>query len=261
MIYFLYGADSYRRRQKQKWIVGEYLKKHSRLTIEYFDFGAREDDGEEIAVENALKDFIKNRSLFDEFTMAVVSHIEAIAENKDAVLWLKQFLEAKDVVVVISADATPPKPLAFLLQKPVVVQKFEPLTGFAFKSFVEGEAKERGARVTEAVMAELASAYRNDIWGLMNELDMRAVAGTRAAPSIVLPENFISLIKALAYGGAREKICAVERLLENEDLGKTFNILAAFVSNGKKAQMADYDVAIKSGKLDYETALLDFAMR
>jgi len=107
----------------------------------------------------------------------------------------------------------------------------------------------------------IAELHWNDSWGLVTELDMRALSkagGNRAnAPA----RDFIMLIKALAYGSLREKVCAAEYLIESDDLVKVFNILSTFVSGEKKRQMADYDVAVKLGKLDYEVALVDFAIR
>lgn len=255
MIYFLYGPDSYRRAREEARIIGAYKEKHSALSIGRFD-GDEEDGG-----WDRIKDFIKNNSLFDPYKFAAVSGLKAFADTKENKAWLKGFIDVPDIVLLISADGKPPKALSFLLEKPVIVYDFPFLIGDALRGFVAGEAKRRGARITEQEQAAIAGLYRNDSWGLVTELDMRALSSLGRGGAHAPAKDFIMLIKALAYGSLREKICAAEYLLESDDPAKTFNILSAFVSGDKKRQMADYDVAVKSGKLDYEAVLVDFAIR
>ena len=253
MIIYLYGPDSYRRAQKQKEIIAEYQKKHSALSVEQFD--GEEKDGWE-----KLRDFIKNRSLFDKFKLAVVRGIEAILENKENTQWLEGLKNNTEVVVLITSDDQPPKALSFLITKPVVAQEFKNLIGSEFKKFVEAEARARGAWLTESQLAGLGTAYRNDMWGLVTELDKLALSNEYQESGIRYKGDFFTMAKELAYGRGGQKITALEELLHNDDSAKVFNLLAALVGGDKKIQMADYDVAIKSGKLDYETALLDFAI-
>ena len=64
----------------------------------------------------------------------------------------------------------------------------------------------------------------------------------------------------MAHGDLQTKISTLERLLaEKGDGAKIFNVLA-YQKKEHIVQFADYDVAIKSGKIDYEEALLDFVL-
>lgn len=256
MLIFLYGPDSYRRQKKQQWIVDGYRKKHPLVTIERFDL-------EEEGVGERLRDCIKNQSLFDPCLLAIVRGVHAIENNKEQALWLQSLQDVAGVFVLIIADSAPPSTLSFLLQKPTVCDEFKLLDGFELKQFVEAEAAARGARLSALELAELYALYRNDMWGLMTELDTRALSSNPPLPpsSFQLRRDFFSLAKTLAYGRMNEKLSALEELLSCEDPPKIFNMLAALVSGEKKAPLADYDVAVKSGALDYETALLDFAIR
>ena len=256
MIYFLYGTDAYRRDEKKRWIIGEYKKKHSSLSISTFDLRDEEGEGWE-----GVKNFIKNRSLFAVCALAVIAGTEGIPEKKDDLAWLAGIAADKGVVFVISAEKVPRKALSFLVKKPAVWEEFPFLTGAAFREFVASEAARRGAHLSEKELADIGTQYRADMWGLMTELDMRALSGNKSHGAHAAPMDFIMMIKALAYGSQTQKICAAECLLETEDPAKAFNVLTAFVPQGKKSQMADYDVAVKSGKLDYEAALVDFAIR
>lgn len=256
MLIFLYGSDSYRRQKKQQWIIAEYRKKHSTATIERFDL-------EEEGAWERFEDCIKNQSLFDPCALAIIRGVYAIADNREKVSWLQSLQDAPGIVVLIIADSAPLKVFSFLLEKPTVCDEFKPLDGFAFKKFVEAEAAARGAHTSAAALAELHALYRGDVWGLMTELDTVALSSAVQVPLsyFQLRRDFFSLAKALAYGRRNEKLSALEELLSSEDPPKTFNMLAALVSGALKMQMADYDVAVKSGALDYEAALLDFALR
>lgn len=261
MIILLYGPDSYRRQKQQQWIVALYRTKHSSLTIEQFDI---EDNGVfDSEAWGRLNDCIKKQSLFDPHILVRVRGVYAIADNTEFVVWLASLRDAPGITVLLSADSAPPKPLAFLIQKPTVCTEYKLLRGLAFKKFVEAEVVSRGAHISDEELAELGVLYRDDVWGLMTELDMLALAprASRIAHRVFLRRDFFTLVKDIAYGSSRDTLPALEELLHNEDPSKIFNMLAALVSGEKKAQMADYDVAVKSGRLDYEAVLLDFAIR
>jgi hypothetical protein len=49
-------------------------------------------------------------------------------------------------------------------------------------------------------------------------------------------------------------------LLENEDAAKVFNMAGGWAKGGNKIRMADYDVAVKSGKLEFADALADYVL-
>lgn len=254
MIYFLYGPDSYRRGREEKLLIRKYKEKHSALSVMRFD-------GDEEGGWDGVRDFIKNKSFFDNYKLAVISGIKTIVDEKETIAWLAGIASAPDIILVISADGVPAKALSFLLEKPVVSQDFPFLAGDALMAFVAAEAKRRGVHITEKEQAAIGALYRNDPWELVTELDMRALSKSAHGAVHAAPKDFIMLIKALAYGPIREKVCAAEYLLEKEDSAKIFNVLSAFVSGEKKRHMADYDVAVKSGRLDYEAALIDFAIR
>ena len=254
MIIFLYGSDTYRRDRKRDDIIAAYYKKHSALALQRFD--CESEHG-----RDQFKDFIKNRSLFDPVRCAVVRGINAM-EGAEEIRWLRGLLDAPDVVVIAFSDSKPPKPLQFLLQAPVTFQEFPVLEGIAYHHFVTEEAARRGVRISDAELAGLAMLYRGDTWGLVTELDKLSLSSDSrfTIHDSRIKKDFFALVKEVAYGRGTRILSALEELLSAEDHAKIFNVLAALVSGTQKIRMADYDVAIKSGALDYETALTDFAL-
>ena len=255
MIVFLYGPDAYRRSRKEKQLVAEYRKKHSGLSVEFFDVA-------EDATWDDVRSAVKNRSLFDDKKLAVMNVRDGAVFVKEEIKWLKALAANTDETVFITADGAPLKSFAFLFAAPVHAQEFTELSGKALQTFVEAEAAQRGLKMGAQGLARLAAEYRGDMWGLMTEIDRLSLSSAKDFVSEKQdPEDFIGVIKKLAYGGGVQSLTTLERALAHEDPAKIFNVLAAFTSGEKKRRMADYDAAIKFGTLDYESALTDMIIR
>jgi hypothetical protein len=72
--------------------------------------------------------------------------------------------------------------------------------------------------------------------------------------------NYWALLNGLKSSDVKNRLYALEKLFSiNDPAAKIFNIVAA--QAGDRIQhVAEYDLAIKSGKLDYEEALVDFVL-
>ncbi|MBI4992388.1 MAG: hypothetical protein HZB99_04190 [Candidatus Harrisonbacteria bacterium] len=267
MIIFLYGPDSYRRQQKLKEIVLEYKEKHSGFSIEHFNL---EDDGG----LDKLKDFVKARSLFDNFKLGIVkggSNLEKTAQ-KEYIELLKENLKVKEQVLVISQDKKPTKEFKFLLEKPALHQEFENLFGAELGEFFDREAKSRDLNFNSAAKDLLLGAFMNDGWGLVTELDKLSLLDEKKISLKILedhldaslPVNIFFIINQIRNSSRKsERLSLLEELLSrSEDAAVIFNIMAVspYADKGWKEKVADYDAAVKSGKLEYDEALLDLVM-
>ena len=259
MIVFLYGPDSYRREKKFADIVRGYRAKHAGADLGRFSIGS---DKKSAADEGAdLRSFMRNRSLFDPARAAAVRVSSYSALTKEDISWFREVLDSSDASLVIIADAAPVKALSFLTEKPVIFQEFAYLSPEALRSHIVHEAAERGIRLSSAELTRLHALHGNDLWGVATELDMLALSSVsgREIPR-AKGGDFMGLIGLAARGAMRDRLPALFRLGEDGDPAKTFNMLSAFVSGDKKRLMADYDIAIKGGVLDYDLALLDYAL-
>lgn len=281
MIIFLYGPDSYRRQQKLKGIVEEYKKKHPNFVLEKFDL-LSEDSPENAGLEK-LKDFVKSRSLFDEIKLGVVengSSLEKSAE-KEYLDLLKENLTAKEPVLVILGNKVPTKDFQFLLEqstsgkatadKPVQAQEFELLTGDRLVLFIQMEMKKRGLALDSESQELLARVYGGNTWGLVTELEKLALLNEKKINKGVLEKHLdlslaINVYDALGAlknsGRPGTKLKILEELFSRaNDPAMIFNMYSIFSRTPEdKSQMADYDAAIKSGKLEYEEALLSLCL-
>lgn len=268
MLIFLYGPDSYGRRQKIKELAGEYRKKHPNLSVESFDF---EDVGAD-AEFSRLKDFFSSPTLFENVKLAVAENIlNASKQDKKIKKTLKENLENKDFILIISEESKPTKEFGFLLGKPVLFQEFENPEGERLIQFIKKEAKNRNLEIDAKAISFLAKIFQGDSWGLINELNKLSLLDKKSI-SIDDLKNFVDYYKPInssdfftqirnfAFSRSLgQKVANLEILLKDEDPAKIFNFLASFASNQPALlkKFADYDVAVKSGKMDYEEVLLD----
>ncbi len=272
MIIFLYGPDDYRRTKEKRAVVEKFLKKHS-------PFGVKKVDGTvERAVEE-LREFGKSSGLFDAQRLAVVESAWE-APEKELKEWLESVRDAKHITALFSEHAAPKKDFAFLKKEPVIAKEFDALEGSTWEKFIVAEAKARDVSLAPDAMQFLAQAYAGDSWRLATELDRIALLnfaeqnlGGRAsfveravtrkdleALGIEIHPEFFGLVRQFGYGDRKVRLATLEELLLTRDpAAKIFNVLSAMVP-GATRRFAEYDVAIKNGKLEYEEALTDLAL-
>lgn len=259
MIIFLYGPDDYRRQQKKNEWIAKFTEKHSAAGLGYFDL----EDG---AVTDDLLAFLANQSIFETAKLAVIEHAFEVPAPKFA-KFLKPFLETKNVTFLIAEAGKPVKALAFLLEKPATVQQFATLTGAEWTGFVKAEAKQLGAKLADDAVRFLANVYQGNTWGLVTELEKLAnfdLPGGRMieekdlnAFDLEIAPNYWGLMNGLKSYDLRNRLYAFESMLAMGDpAAKIFNILASQWQE-KIPHMAEYDLAVKSGRADYEEALVD----
>lgn len=140
MIIFLYGPDDYRRTQKKKDLIAEFLKKRSEQGIGVFDLA----EGGALA---EFEEFLENQQLFESAKFAVLENAFEVKPDQLAKI-LKPFMERKATTILISEKDKPVKALAFLTKKPVVFQEFKNLTDAFLEHFVVEEGKRTASLLT-----------------------------------------------------------------------------------------------------------------
>jgi DNA polymerase III delta subunit len=276
MIIFLYGPGDYSRTQKKQEIIAEFEKKHSTLGVGEFDLALPGSLGD-------LTEFLRSQSIFEIKKLAIVDGLfpkrkgsgnnedgeqevkseEMKKEDKGIIKLLQEYLEAKNITILISESKKPTKQFGFLLKKPTTTQEFEELTGVRWELFIKNEAKKQNMTIGASALRFLAEVYQGNSWGLATELQKigtlkRSVdltdldeLGLTAAP------NYWGLLNGVKGYDIRARLTALETLFATGDPApKLFNMLASQWKE-KIPQFAKYDLAIKSGKLEYEEALVD----
>ncbi len=280
MITFLHGADDYRREQRLRELVKAYQKKYAVFSTNAFDF----DDEDEVL---RFRDFCSQQTMFEDKKLALITNAFFIKGSEEAQGILKSALNNERVIVFISEftdENNPrardrvlvPKDLLFLLNAPAHAESFDPLPDAKLAFFISSEARKRDILVSPEAADFLVFALRRDTQLIMNELEKiglyyneptRELSRQDVEPLVDYlesPDIFAFTNAVTKLGPIATRLTPLERLFINqEEPAKIFNIFAKnpFIDLTTIKMLADYDIAIKSGKLDYETAFVDICLK
>jgi DNA polymerase III delta subunit len=258
MIAFLYGPDEYRRHQKINEFREGFQKKGTEVLSASFD--CEEKEGVE-----TLRVFATNPSLFTPYRFAVLTNVFAYEKEKELIELLKSLREDTTILCVISEERAPRTSYAWLTKKPALSQRFTSFTQSELAEWIIREAKKRRLTVESDRMSYLQLNYGSNLWGIITELDTLALQEKGHAVEKdhdLLHADFFGLASQLRVGGSPKDIFpALEVLLEREDPARIFNFIAYRAQSEDKPVFADLDIAVKSGKLDYDAALLSALIR
>jgi len=265
MIILLTGKDSYRRKKYLNGIVGQFKDKYGSSNIRYFELT---DGNISPSVE-----FIRGRSMFDPLGMAVMEGLDAdlLAKNdiEDVSKCLKKASSDREMTVLISVDDDISS--EFGLDKSDIFKSwtFDAIEGKELSAFISKEAAAKGLKLSPSDISSLASSFGGDLWAISTEIEKISLSGEAVHGDIYGGVNYFSAINALKSGrSAGERLASLELLLTKlkEDPARVFNGMAYSAPRGVDPEswfrmMADYDIAVKSGKMDYAEALVDFATK
>ncbi len=169
MIYFLFGQDTYRSRQKMKEIIEEYKKRHqSGLNFIKLDFNEKE--------FSDLKQTIETVSMFDEKKLVVLEGAfqQSAYFQEELLDYLKKrkIDSDKDSIVIFWAEKIDEKNKLFqFLRKKAKIQEFKLLQPSKLKEWVKKHIKEQGGSIENQAIEKLIDCIGNDLWRMSNELD------------------------------------------------------------------------------------------
>ncbi len=268
MIFYLYGPDSYRRKRKLRELLADYFKKYP--TADFMDLDFEE-------TENAweiARDFLNQPSMFTPSKVLLARESAADTDGKTWAAVLKQYSEEPKIFIFLSDKKPAIQIFHFLLQPPVRSLPFGELKGIELKNFVLNEAAARGLKFTPESLRfflDFVSGAQDASWNTVNELEKISLLELEQPLDLRSLQPLIEWnAKTAVYEGTRtiiwsrtkeDKLKALEKLfLQKEEAAYIFNSLS-FGARGRDAvRLADYDVSIKSGGLDYEEALLNFVI-
>ncbi len=264
MIIFLYGEDSFRLKKKYSEIISEFVAKNGRLGLS--EFAADEVDH--------FINAIKNRSIFSPRTLISIKDIDINAFSSDTRKFfentLSKIIDSATIIVLITSAKTITATDMPLLSSPAIkMQEFQNLPKDRLIFFITKEAAEKGVNLSDADVRSLIDSNHGDLWQIHHELDKLVMVKSRdVVPTLETPGYFESL-NTIKFSRTRgQKLIALEHILYKlkEDPARVFNGLAYSAPRGHLPHqwfsiMADYDIAVKSGKMTYEDALLDFVIR
>ncbi|KKT27389.1 MAG: polymerase III, delta subunit protein [Parcubacteria group bacterium GW2011_GWA2_43_9b] len=194
MVFFFYGVDSFRIRQKVNLVIGGYQAKHkSGLNLCGFDFGEAEEFGK-------LKNFLESYSMFAEKKLSVVNGL--FGASKEAQEDFMEYLKNRDVLktqekflvvaqeLALSEDKKSKQKYVLknnqelfkaLINKNVKVEEFDHLAGAKLEAWIRKEVESVGAKIDDKAVRKLALFVGADLWQMKNEIDKLAAFANAGA--------------------------------------------------------------------------------
>jgi DNA polymerase III delta subunit len=180
---------------------------------------------------------------------------------------LHEVVAKKATIVLCSEKEEPAKTFRFLLKNPVIFQKFDYLLGYEWEKFIRVEAKKFGLNLRDTALRLLAEIYKENTWGLITEFQKLSTLKSGEISGedldklgLEVSPNYWAMLDGLKSSNLAGRLVALEKLFGAEEpMPKVFNILSSQWRE-KTSLMAEYDLKVKSGKMDYEECLLDLVL-
>ena len=216
MVFFFYGADSFRIRQKVNSVIEGYQAKHkSGLNFGRFDFGEPE-------ALDKLKNFLDSSSMFAEKKLAIADDLFGAGKDVQEIFieYLKKgdILRTQESFLVVAQElalaedkrskqkyalknnqelfkALTGLPTGALAKagKTVKVEEFDYLIGARLEAWIKKETESADAKIDSLAIRKLAAYVGADLWRMKNEIDKLA---TFANGKIIDEKMVEEMIKA-----------------------------------------------------------------
>ncbi|MBI4137747.1 MAG: hypothetical protein HY472_00675 [Candidatus Sungbacteria bacterium] len=225
MNYFLYGADAYRSRKKLREIVDAYRKKSgSDLNLVWIDAEDHAPDG--------LEALAGAPSLFGGAKLGIIERpFTAGWEPARLRAALKRARENPDTTLVLwERELQGPAEKSFQETKNVIdkSQEFVLLLGSPRIRWIRQEAEARGISLSPREIEEIG-LFAWDSWGIVNELEKRALGSTHSSSAPRAPATVFQLGDAF-FSSPGQCLSLAARLIDaGEDPARLFSYLANYV--------------------------------
>lgn len=259
MLVTLYGADSYRRLRKLKEIVNTYTSKQGSFSRERFPLIEKAD------LDN-LKRFLSGQSMFSTKKLVILDEPFEFEDTKSLKEILKDYKDDQDTTILINTTKKHPAPFKFIEEKPNRFEDFSLLKGRDLTNFIQKEADRWNISLNTKEIVSIVDSIGSDTWKIATELEQIALKKSKrldVKDFITQAEYFPNLNALKRSNSVADRLIALEKLVgeRGDDPGRVFNSLAYQLKNAEEAQVyADYDVAVKAGKLEYEEVLFAIAL-
>lgn len=267
MIAYLYGPDSLRRLTKLKGLLVAVRSKSSGSEEWEVDLEENSDAWSDV------RDFANQQSIFGGTKVMVVKEA-ASCDEKEWIKFLKEMASREGAYLFASDSAKPTKAFHSLLEQPSESYEFGELAGKELSDFVKSEIAKRSISFSEEAfkffLSFLAREAGNRSWTAVQEIEKASLLGKKeVALSDLLGVSVFPEFdevwrlsrQVLSASPWTEKVRILEKLFsQGADSSYIFNSLAFGAAGKDVLKLSDYDVLIKSGKLDFPEALLGFVL-
>lgn len=224
MIIFLYGADTFRSKEKLKILKERFIQEVDKSGLNLADIEA---------IKMSIADFNKtvaSRSFLAKKRMVVIRHIFKTAKSfqTEVLELLKKgkYRESRDDNVLIFWDEEPDKRVALFkyLSGSKFKEEFNILANNDLVKWIEKRVELKGGKISHGDANFLASKSDGDLWALAGEIDKLVAAGKGAIGRAEIEES--SLVKI------DDNIFNLTDAIANQDRARALKLLDEQIESG-----------------------------
>lgn len=267
MIIVLHGINTFLTKRKRDEIIAGYRAKYPH-GLSFFSFDEESDVRD-------IKTAVETNSLFEEKKLVICRNLLGKVENEETFfLWLKtrKIKEENKTVVVFSEDRvcaeTKNKNIAWLLEKPSVVQKSDSMNAARLPAWIAQEAARHHAAIEHDAALYLITTCGDDLWRLSHEIEKCAsydkkITKEHAQLLVPMPAEgrIFDALSALAEGNTKKAAAHFFALLkEGEDWAKMFGAVTFHFRSIVRARSL-LDAGWKKEQMQQELGMHPFALQ
>ncbi len=232
MIFFLYGLDSFRSKEKLDEIMSVYRKsKGQTADIKFFDFSNSKISFQEIKDSSATLSLFQSKRLFvikNFFENPNEDFKEKFIENFD------KFLKSEDTFIFYEEIAPRQNDRLFkLLSSKSKAASFNPLVGKPLENWIDQELLKYKAKIDPIAKNTLIFFAGNDLWLLSNEI--KKLAAFKDGKTIALED-----IKLMVRPNMEAEIFKTMEFIVQKDKKNALASIARHLKNGDAPQYLFY---------------------
>lgn len=188
MLYFLYGADTFRSRAKLREIRAALLQKTK---------GASETllSGEECSGAR-LHELCRSASLFGPRRIIICESVLGQGIYGAEALETFALCSKSEQIILLWEEEVNPALAEAIAALATKTQNFIPLAASRLRGWAERTAAARGARLVSGEADMLARRYGGDLWGIANAIELRALGAPRDDENAVAQTSHFSFLDA-----------------------------------------------------------------
>jgi DNA polymerase-3 subunit delta len=192
MIFFLYGEDTYRSRQKLK-AIKEKFKTSDKSGVNLVVL-----DGEKTPIKNICQEILTIPFLYEKKLIIIENLQKKRGGGQDEIIKLieKDKIPKSSIIVFWEGGDIPENTKIFnLLDRPKYAENFPLLTETKLTKWVEAETKNKKIKIEAPALKLLTSYVGSDLWQMANEIEkLTAYVKTKKEKQDIITASDVDLL-------------------------------------------------------------------
>lgn len=229
MIYFFYGKDTYRSKQKLNEVINEYKKEKTGINLRILN-------GKNLTLEE-LKNEVFGVSMFNEKKLIVIENIFKNEKFKeDFKAEKKDFINSENIILFYEETKVLKKDILYAaIRTKAEIHEFELLDDEKLKTWIILKINKLKGEISKEAIDLLVQYVGNDLWRMENELHKlffyQKEINVETVELFINKKTETDIFKTIDAIGENDKGKAIKLLKDHLEKGENVFMLLAMIAN------------------------------